>query len=150
MTYNYTRGVDPIAEIGAMRPVGRNVLVRAILAEDAYEGPLQVITYNSTIAECFEVVAIGKACGTWAKEQGDDLPDVGQHCTVKSTACDRVSSRDQTGRYWLVPVEDIAACWSPVDERNPLLAAACERVRARNSVQAAAASATSAIEVVPR
>lgn len=122
-TYDYRAGTDVVVEMGKMRPFGRRILCRSILQNDAYEGPLTLVTYNSTDAVAFEILAVGGAVADWCEQHGETTPIVGQHCDVRSVAADRVNAKDPTGRYWLVPVEDVSAVWDPIPADDALLAA---------------------------
>jgi hypothetical protein len=130
MRYAYKDGVEVVAEMGRMRPFGNRVLCRAIMRSDAFSSVLSV-EYNSSEAECFEILAVGGGVARWCDENGEKMPLVGQHCDIRSTAADRVSQKDPTGRYWLVPVMDISAVWDPVDV-DADTESAIARVKARS------------------
>lgn len=150
-TYGYQFGADVVAESGHMRAFGERILVRAILKSDAYErdeakgtGLYLAHVYNSSDAECFEVLAVGAAVEKWCAERGELAPKIGQHVDVRSTAADRVAASDPTSRYWLVPIAHVAAVWNPVDLSDEALVVALERaesLRAEKSIAIAAASA---------
>lgn len=111
-TYGYREGLEPVIQAGALRPFGRTLLVRAVLAQDSYTS-LQHVAYKATDAECHEIVAVGAEVAKWCKDHGEQTPEPGMHAYLRSTAADRISS-DPAGRFWLVDVEDIKAVWLPI------------------------------------
>lgn len=154
--YDYRAGTDVVVEMGAMKPFGRRVLCRSVFASDAYAvqggGKLHVVQHNSTDADCFEVLALGDGVGKWCQDNAFALPRVGQHADVRSTAADRVNQKDPTGRYWLVPIEDVTALWDPIPVDDKLIAV-IDAVNARLNDGPPAAPpllAGGPIELVPR
>lgn len=147
--YDYSAGTDPVVEVGAMRAFGTRVLCRAILTNDGYRGPLHLVTYNSTDAECFEVLSVGGGVAGWCESHGESAPRPGQHLDCRSTAADRVAQKDPTGRFWLVPIEDVTAVWDPVPLSSELADAVIRTKDRRNNAPSAAAP-LGAIELEPR
>lgn len=127
-TYAYQQGPEIVAKLGRMMPFGDRVLVRAIMAEDSYRGPLYTGRYNSTDAAAFEIVEASAMAVAYAEKNGLPALSVGRHCDIRSVAADRVEPKNPSGRFWLVRVEDIAAVWDPV-EVTPDVMALCEQVR---------------------
>lgn len=147
--YDYRLGPEPVAAMGAMRPLGTRVLCRAILDSDWYNGALKLITYNAIDAVAFEVVSVGAGVKGLCEKMGEVPPTPGQHCDIRSVAADRVYSRDVTGRFWLVPVDDIAAVWDPVPADAPGLAEACAAVQLRSQDHSVVADAKGLVDLAP-
>lgn len=138
--YDYRCGVQPLCEVGAVRPLGKRVLLRAILSADNYNGPLWMPPMQSTDADCFEVVAVGPDAG--------DVVKPGQHVEVRSTAADRVDAKKLTGRFWNVSIEDVTAVWDPQPVTQEI-ADACNRIVAAESGPVMPAPSNGEAELTP-
>lgn len=134
--YSYGLGTDPVVVSGALKPFGDRLLLRAILATDG--STLHVVTHNSTDAECFEVIGVGGGVAAACEMKDEEPIKIGQHVDVRSTAADRIRSKDPVGRFWLVSVEDVTAVWDPcVMDEN--MVAICNRIAETNANAAAVA-----------
>lgn len=107
--YRYKHGTNVLAEAGKMHAFGDRILVRAILERDWYSGGLHLVSYSSVEAVAFEIISVGAGVARKLEEIGEAPLNVGDHVDVRSVAADRVNGADATGRYWLVPVADVAA-----------------------------------------
>lgn len=127
-TYGYSVGTNPIMMMpGRVRAFGRKVLLRAIMETDGYlasGGKVQIVTFNTNDAVCFEIMGLGGGVAKWCADCGEIPPTPGQHCEMRSSAADRVHAREALGRFLLVDVEDISGVWDPVDAEDPELLAA--------------------------
>jgi hypothetical protein len=166
--YTYELGPEPLAACGAMRPFGSRILCRAILDTDWLElrkraeaeaaraagnedlalgieaTIMPVVTFNSTDAAAFVIVAVGGGVAKWCEGAGEVAPLVGQHCDVRSVAADRVYAKDVTGRYWLVPVEDVGSVWdAPTSETPGLVEAINAMVRRKQESEVPSMGAAS-------
>jgi hypothetical protein len=148
--YDYRAGTDVVVEMGAMRAFGRRILVRSIFGTDAYRGKLHVVQHNSTDADCFQVLHVGLGVAKWCEEQGEIAPKVGQHIDCRSTAADRVAQKDPTGRYWLVPVEDVTGVWDPIPVDERLISVIDSVIERVNGVSIIGAPSNGEVELVPR
>ncbi len=156
MKYSYRFGPEPIAAAGYMRAFGNRILVRAILDTDWYalENPdystrLSIVSFNAVDAVAFEVVSVGAGVQKTCEAMGEVPPEPGQHCDIRSVAADRVYSKDPSGRFWLVPVEDVAGVWDPVETDAPGIEDACRIVIARAMEQRSQVNSTGEAELSP-
>ncbi len=147
--YQYNLGSEPVAAAGLMRAFGTRILCRAILEVDSYAGPIQLVTYNAHDAVAFAIVSVGNGVRAACEKMGELVPYAGQHCDVRSVAADRVNSKDPTGRYWLVPVEDVAAVWDAVDIDTPGFMDALVRVKQQRDGFMSVGSANGEAELAP-
>ena len=145
--YAYQHGSEPVAASGLMRAFGTRIIVRAILKNDSYTGPLHLVVFNSAEVEAFEIMSVGKGVASACAKMGEDTPKAGQHCDVRSVAGDRIGDK-LTSRYWSVPVEDLVSVWDPIDIETPGFLEAVALVKARDD-GAPTPSSKGAIELVP-
>lgn len=148
--YNYSAGPEFVASIGKMRPFGDRILLRAIMYSEAYKGALTLVEYNSSDAECFEVLAVGGSVAKWCAEHSETAPIVGQHCDIRSNASDRVAQKDPTGRYWLVSILDLASVWDPVEMTEENAAALVAFSNSKKNIQEAPAANNGEADLTPR
>ena len=90
-------------------PLGKRVLCRAILAQDAYD--LSHVPYDARQAVVHEVLALGDGVERWWDKR--EVPPsrrfgAGDTIYVLSTVSDRVSKTDKACRLWLVDVRDVS------------------------------------------
>lgn len=134
--YAYEAGSNVLAAAGKIRAFGDRLLVKAILKNSHYKGPLTLVTYHSVEALAFEVVSVGKGVERRLVELGEDPINIGDRLDVRSVAADRVDGADSTGLYWLVRVEDVAARHDRVASDDPaLLAAIADVTEAQERLQ---------------
>lgn len=98
-----------------LRPQGRRVLLRAILASDV-SSMTRGMAYDARQSVAHEILAFGPGCAKWYDDQGidnGDRPKVGQHCFVLSACLDRVSKTDRSCRLWMCKIDDVSAVWDP-------------------------------------
>ncbi len=129
--YDYRHSAEPVAMAGLLKAFGTRVLCRAILENDWYHGPIQLIEYSALDVMAFEVVSVGAGVAMACEKMGEHPIEVGEIVDCRSVGADRVHSNDPTVRYWLVPVEDIAARNMPVDLDTPGFLEALAAYRAR-------------------
>ena len=147
--YDYRFSAEPVAIMGRMRAFGTRVLCRAILSGDHYKGPI-VLPYNASDAVAFQVLSVGAGVRVACEKMGEEPPQPGQHCDVRSVAADRVNAADPLGRYWLVDILDIAAVWDPVEADAPGLFEACAEMVARGAAFTAPAPSNGAVVLSAR
>ncbi len=147
--YKYQAGPEPVAAAGLMQAFGTRLLCRAILENDWYSGALQLVVYNATDVMAFEVVSVGAGVAHACAAMGEQPPRVGQHLDARSVAGDRVHANNPAGRYWFIPIEDVAGVWDPVDLKEPGFARAVEEVRARNAGNIAVSDARGEVDLSP-
>ena len=96
-----------------LRPHGPRLLLRAILAEDAFAVG-QDIPYDARGAVAHEVIAVGAGCAKWYDDNmiGEaDRVKVGQHVFIVAAAADRASKTDRAVRIWICRVDHIVMNW---------------------------------------
>lgn len=135
--YDYSAGPEFAAFLGRMTPFGDRVLLRAIMRSDGYKGALTLVEYNSSDAECFEILKVGGSVEKWCKEHDEFTPKVGQHCDIRSNASDRVAQKDPTGRYWLVSILDLASWWDPIEMTDEVRAQLALFIESKRDMQTA-------------
>ncbi len=130
--YRYEVGTNPVMMTGKVRPVGRKVLLRALLSTDSRDDErratgagLIIPAYNTEDAACFEVIAVGGGVKRWCDEwNGGEMIEVGQHVEMRSSAADRVHAKEVIGRFWMVDCEDVGGQWPEMDLADPVFQAA--------------------------
>ncbi len=108
-----TGEIEELSETGAVDlvPLGKRVLCRAVLAEDAYAAFVHV-PYDARKAIVHEVIALGDGVARyWDKRQVPPQSRFapGDLVYVLSTVADRLSKTDRACRLWTVDVRDVSA-----------------------------------------
>lgn len=108
-----TGEIEELLEVGAVDvvPLGKRVLCRAVLSEDAY-GAFTHVAYDARKAIVHEVVSLGNGVlRWWDKHQvpAHSRFAPGDLIYVLSTTADRLSKTDRACRLWSVDVRDVSA-----------------------------------------
>lgn len=123
--YQYEDGtlLEPIFD-GTFKPFDTQLLVRAILLEDAnkYAAITAGVPFKATEAVCHEIVAMGGGVHRTCREKGlpeEEWPQIGKHAFIRSTAGDRMAVHDLTCRFFLIDVADFkGGHWPEKPARN--------------------------------